>query len=52
MKSVPAFASILDGLDDMSICNMNNEIKEVISGYGGHVSSFLNFSLYITKKVS
>lgn len=52
MKSVPAFASILDGLEDMSICNMNNEIKEVINGYGGYVSSFLQFSLYITKKVS
>jgi len=50
MKSVPAFAAILDGLDDMSISNMNNEIKEVINGYGGYVSSFLNFSLYITKK--
>jgi SAM-dependent methyltransferase len=52
MKSVPTFASILDGLDDKNISNMNNEIKEVINGYGGYVSSFLNFSLYITKKVS
>ncbi|MBL4935024.1 methyltransferase domain-containing protein [Clostridium sp. YIM B02515] len=52
MKTVPAFASILDGLDDMCISNMNNEIKEVINEYGGYVSSFLNFSLYITKKVS
>lgn len=52
MESVPAFASILDGLDDLSIGNMNNEIKEVINGYGGYVSSFLKFSLYITKKVS
>ena len=52
MKSVPTFASILDGLDDISISNMNNEIKEVINGYGGYVSSFLNFSLYITKKVN
>jgi protein-S-isoprenylcysteine O-methyltransferase Ste14 len=34
MKSVPAFASILDGLDDMSVNNMNNEIKEVINEYG------------------
>ena len=51
MKSVPAFAAVIDGLDDLSISNMNNEIKEVINEYGGYVSSFLNFSLYITKKV-
>lgn len=50
MKSVPKFATILDGLDVMSINNMNNEIKEVVNEYGGYVSSFLNFSLYITKK--
>jgi len=52
MNSVPAFASVLDGIDDRSISNMNNEIKEVINEYGGYVSSFLNFSLYITKKVN
>lgn len=51
MKSVPAFASILDGLDDKSISNMDKEIEEVINEYGGYVSSFLNFSLYITKKL-
>ena len=52
MKSIPTFASIFDGLNDVSIKNMNNEIKEVINEYGGYVSSVLNFSLYITKKVS
>ena len=51
MKSVPAFAAILDGLDEMNIKNMDNEIIEVINEYGGYVSSFLNFSLYITKKI-
>lgn len=29
IKSVPAFASILDGLDDKTIDNMDREIKEV-----------------------
>lgn len=51
MKSVPAFASILDGLDDKIIENMNNEIKEVINGHGGYVGTLFNFSLYITKKI-
>ena len=51
MKSVPAFMSLLDGIDDMSISYMNNDIKEVINKYGGCVTSFLNFSLYITRKV-
>ena len=50
MKSVPAFASILDGLDDRIIENMDNEIEEVINNYGGYVSVLFNFSLYITKK--
>ena len=51
IKSVPAFASILDGLKCTEINNMNQEIKEVINEYGGYVSSFLNFSLYIAKKI-
>jgi hypothetical protein len=51
MSSVPTFATILDGLDDNSIINMNNEIKAVINDYGGYVKSYLNYSLYITKKV-
>jgi SAM-dependent methyltransferase len=50
-KSIPAFASILDGLDDKIIEKMDNEIKEVINNYGGYVSALFNFSLYITKKV-
>lgn len=50
IKSVPAFASILDGLDDTTIDNMDSEIKEVINEYGGYVGALFNFSLYITKK--
>lgn len=50
MKSVPAFTSILDGLDDKIIENMDNEIKELINNHGGYVSTLFNFSLYITKK--
>lgn len=51
MKSVPAFTSILDGLDDKIIENMDNEIKELINNHGGYVSTLFNFSLYITKKI-
>ncbi|MBK1813258.1 class I SAM-dependent methyltransferase [Clostridium sp. YIM B02505] len=51
MESVPAFASILDGLNDEIIKNMKNEIKELINEYGGYVSSLLEFSLYITQKI-
>lgn len=51
IKSVPTFASILDGLDDKIIENMDNEIEEVINNYGGYVDSLSDFSLFITKKV-
>lgn len=50
MESVPAFASILDGLDDNIIESLDNEIRELIKNYGGYVSTLFNFSLYITKK--
>lgn len=52
VKSVPAFASILDGLDDETIERMDNEIIEVVNSYGGYVSTLFTFSLYITKKVT
>jgi len=51
MRSVPAFASILDGLDPKIIDNMNKEIEEVINHHGGYVGTLFNFSLYITKKI-
>ncbi|MDF2804825.1 MAG: hypothetical protein K0S61_4730 [Anaerocolumna sp.] len=50
MKSVPVFTAILDGLDDMSVNNMDSEIKELVNEYGGDVSSFFKYSLYITRK--
>jgi len=51
-KSIPAYASILDGLDDKTIENIDNEIEEVINCYGGNVDTQFIFSLYITKKVN
>lgn len=51
MKSVPAFASILDGLDDKIIDNMDREIEYSIKDNGGYVGTLFNFSLYITKKI-
>lgn len=51
MKSVPAFASILDNLDDKTIVLMDKEIEEVINNYGGYFGTMFKFSLYITKKV-
>lgn len=51
MKSVPAFASILDGFDDKIIENMDNAIKELINNHGGYVGTLFNFSLYITRKI-
>lgn len=51
IKSVPAFASILDGLDANIIENMDSEIQEVINNYDGYVSTLFKFSLYIAKKI-
>lgn len=50
-KSVPAFASILDGLDAETIEKMDDEIIEVINNHEGHISSLFKFSLYITRKI-
>jgi hypothetical protein len=52
LKSVPAFAAILDGLEDKIIKIMDSEIEEVINSYGGFTSVLFKFSLYITKKIS
>ena len=51
MKSVPAFASKLDSLEDRVIDEMDKEIEEVINNYGGYVNELFSFSLYITKKI-
>lgn len=50
-KTVPTFATILDGLDDEAIEKMENEIVDVINNHGGYVSTVFNFSLYIAKKI-
>jgi len=51
IKSVPAFASILDGLDDKIIEKMDSEIEEVINNHEGYIRGLFNFTLYITKKI-
>ena len=50
-KTVPAFATILDGLNDETIQKMDNEIEEIINNHGGYVGTLFNSSLYITKKI-
>lgn len=51
MKSVPAFASILDGLEANIIIQMENEIEEIIENYGGYVDEEFFYSLYIAQKI-
>ncbi len=51
MKSVPAFASILDGLEANIIIKMDNEIEEIIENYGGYVDEEFFYSLYIAQKI-
>jgi len=51
MKSVPANASILDGLEDNIINKMDNEIIELINNHGSYVGTLFNYSLYIAKKI-
>ncbi len=47
---MPAFASIIDGLDENIIEKMDSEIEEVINNNEGYVSGLFKFSLYITRK--
>lgn len=51
LKSVPAFAAKLDGLDEQIVGDMDREIEEVINSHGGYVSTVFNFSLYINKRM-
>jgi len=51
-KSVPAFASILDGLDDETVQEMEEKITNEITNNGGYVGSLFDYSLYIAKKVN
>lgn len=50
MKSIPAFASILDGLEANIIKKMDNEIEDIINSYGGYVDEEFHYTLYITQK--
>lgn len=50
MKSVPAFASLLDRLDEEQICSMDHEITKVINRYGGYTVTKFHFTLYLARK--
>ena len=50
-KSVPAFASILDSMDEETIDKMDSEIVDIINDHGGKVGTTFDFSLYIAKKI-
>lgn len=50
MKSVPAFATVLDGLDSEKIAQMDHEITELIEKDGGTVGTRFHYSLYIARK--
>jgi 2-polyprenyl-3-methyl-5-hydroxy-6-metoxy-1,4-benzoquinol methylase len=50
-KSIPAVASVLDGLDDETVGKMGREIEALVNNYGGYVGTLFNFSLYILKKL-
>mgnify|MGYP000946285665 FL=1 len=50
-KSVPAIVSILDGLDEETIHEMEEKIENEINNNGGYVETIFDYSLYIAKKV-
>jgi ubiquinone/menaquinone biosynthesis C-methylase UbiE len=51
MKSVPSYASVLDGLESDIIIKMDREIEEIIKKYGSYVEEEFRYSLYIAKKI-
>lgn len=51
MKSVPTFASLLDGMEEKMIEKMDREIEEVFHNYGGFSRGLFQFSLYIARKI-
>jgi len=51
-KSVPAFASILDGLDEKTIQEIETEIVSEINNNGGYIRTIFDYSLYITKRIA
>lgn len=51
MKSVPAFAAFLDGLEDTIIKQMDQEIAEIVIEKGGSVDTLFDYTLYIARKL-
>ena len=51
MKSIPAFASVLDGLEVDIIIKMDKDIEEIIDNYGGYIDEEFCYSLYIAQKI-
>ncbi len=51
MKSVPAFATLLDGLEAEVVEKMDQEITEVINQHGGYSGTLFEFTLYLAKKI-
>jgi hypothetical protein len=50
-RSVPEIASILDGVDEATIQEMEEKIAHEINNNGGYVGTIFDYSLYIAKKV-
>lgn len=51
MKSVPAFASVLDGLDEAVVKRMDQEIIKIVRERGGSVDTLFDYTLYIARKL-
>lgn len=51
MKSVPAYAAVLDGLGQKVIEEMDREITNVINENGGFTQGQFLYSLYLCRKV-
>lgn len=51
IKSVPAYATLLDNLNENKIQQMDRELEDIIKSHGGSTTTLFNFSLYLTKKV-
>ncbi len=50
MKSVPAYTSLLDGLEPEVVMKLDQEIQELIIKHGGCVKEEFDYSLYIAQK--
>lgn len=51
LKSVPAYAAILDGIVDKLVVRMDREIEQVIQSFGGYVDVVFHYTLYIAQKL-